>query len=223
MDRGFNPTLAISLFEAADITNAIINGQMSSEKSQAQSKTRMGFMGHLTLIAEEVVKFTERNPPELLSDLVVDRVMSQDWINYVEGALAETRERDNAILGGVRPEVALSNRSQMGGNLGGMGLPSLGLGGGQGGGSNALAEAGLNGGGGAGAAGNTIDLADHGSGSSLGPFSISSGLLSGSGFGSSSDEDEDEAEENEEDVNNEVSDPFHHIPSSTRSAYYSAG
>ncbi|KAJ2967072.1 hypothetical protein NUW58_g10523 [Xylaria curta] len=69
MDRGFNPTLAISLFEAADITNAIINGQISSENSQAHSKTRMGFMGHLTLIAEEVVKFTERNPPELLSDL----------------------------------------------------------------------------------------------------------------------------------------------------------
>ncbi|KAJ3571574.1 hypothetical protein NPX13_g5330 [Xylaria arbuscula] len=198
MDRGFNPTLAISLFESADITNAIINGQTASERSQAQSKTRMGFMGHLTLIAEEVVKFTERNPPELLSDLVLDRVMSQDWINYVEGALAETRERDNAILGGVRPEVALSNRPQMGGNLGGMGLSSLGLGGGgQGGGSNALSEAGLNGG------GNTLDMGDHGSGSSLGPFSISSGLLSGSGFGSSSDEDEDEAEDNEEDVNNE--------------------
>ncbi|KAI1201603.1 SAPS-domain-containing protein [Nemania serpens] len=197
MDRGFNPTLAMSLFEAADITNSIINGQMTSEKSQAQSKTRMGFMGHLTLIAEEVVKFTERNPPELLSDLVVDRVMSQDWINYVEGALAETRERDNAILGGVRPEVALSNRSQMGGNLGGMGLPSIGLGGSQGGGSNALAEAGLNGG------SNAVDMADHGSGSSLGPFSISSGLLSGSGFGSSSDEDEDEPDDNEEDVNTE--------------------
>lgn len=202
MDRGFNPTLAMSLFEAADITNSIINGQMTSEKSQAQSKTRMGFMGHLTLIAEEVVKFTERNPPELLSDLVVDRVMSQDWINYVEGALAETRERDNAILGGVRPEVALSNRSQMGGNLGGMGLPSIGLGGSQGGGSNALAEAGLNGG------SNAVDMADHGSGSSLGPFSISSGLLSGSGFGSSSDEDEDEPDDNEEDVNTEVSAPF---------------
>ncbi|KAI0121393.1 SIT4 phosphatase-associated protein-domain-containing protein [Xylariales sp. AK1849] len=199
MDRGYNPTLAISLFEAADVTNAIINGQGVSEQSQAQAKTRMGYMGHLTLIAEEVVKFTERNPPELLSELVLDRVMSQDWINYVEGALAETRERDNAILGGVRPEVAMSNRAAMAGNgLGGMGLSSLGLGGGQGAGSNALAEAGLNGGGG-------MDMQDNGSGSSIGPFSISSGPLmgSGSGFGSSSDEEEDESEENEEDVNNE--------------------
>ncbi|KAI1823953.1 SIT4 phosphatase-associated protein-domain-containing protein [Xylaria intraflava] len=203
MDRGFNPTLAISLFEAADITNAIINGQLSSEKSQAESKTRMGFMGHLTLIAEEVVKFTERNPPELLSELVMDRVMSQDWVNYVEGALAETRERDNAVLGGVRPDVALGNR-QMGGSLGGMGISTLGLGGGPGAGSNVLAEAGLNGG------GNTMDMPDHGSGSSLGPFSISSGLLSGSGFGSSSDEDEDEPED-DEDVNHEVSDPFSRV------------
>ncbi|KAI0171713.1 SAPS-domain-containing protein [Hypoxylon sp. FL1284] len=198
MDRGYNPTLAISLFEAADITNAIINGQASSEQSQARNKTRMGFMGHLTLIAEEVVKFTERNPPELLSELVLDRVMSQNWINYVEGALAETRERDNAILGGVRPEVAMNNRAQMTGNgLGGMGLSSLGLGGSQGGGSNVLAEAGLNGG------GNNMEMQDNGSGSSLGPFSISSGLLSGSGFGSSSDEEDDDAEDNEEDVNNE--------------------
>ncbi|KAI1433992.1 SAPS-domain-containing protein [Xylaria sp. CBS 124048] len=195
MDHGFNPTLAISLFEAADITNAIINGQLSSEKSQAQSKTRMGFMGHLTLIAEEVVKFTERNPPELLSKLVVDRVMSQDWVNYVEGALAETRERDNAVLGGVRPEVALGNR-QVGGSLGGMGISTLGLGASSITGSNALAEAGLNGG------GNSMDMPDHGSGSSLGPFSISSGLISGSGFGSSSDEDEDEPED-DEDVNHE--------------------
>ncbi|ORY58544.1 SIT4 phosphatase-associated protein-domain-containing protein [Pseudomassariella vexata] len=195
MDRGYNSTLAISLFEAADVTNSIINGQLASEKSQAETKTRMGYMGHLTLIAEEVVKFTERNPPDLLSELVVERVMSQDWINYVEGALAETRERDNAILGGVRPEVAMSNRAALAGNgLGSMGLSSLGL---SQGGSNALAEAGLNGSG---------SLEDNGSGSSLGPFSISHGILSGGSGFNSSDEEDDESEDNEEDVNNEVSD-----------------
>lgn len=191
MDRGYNPTLAVSLFESADITTAIINGQEASDISQAKAKTRMGYMGHLTLIAEEVVKFTERHPPELLSEVVLDKVMSQDWINYVEGALAETRERDNAILGGVRPEVALGHRGSMGGNgLAGVGLSSLG--GGPGGPSNALAKAGLNGG---------IELAEGGS-SDIGPFSISAGILM-SGFGSSSDE-EDEGDGDEEDVNSEV-------------------
>lgn len=197
MDRGFNPTLAISLFEAADVTNQIINGQQASEESQRKSKTRMGYMGHLTLIAEEVVKFTERHPPELLSDTVLLRVMDQEWINYVEGALAETRERDNAILGGVRPEIALSNRQS--GGLAGVGLSSLGAAfGSSQGGSNALAEAGLNGG---------LSETSTGDGSNLGPFAISAGTMM-SGFGSSSDEDEDEEAENEEDVNNEVSFSF---------------
>ncbi|GJN76424.1 hypothetical protein PLICBS_010537 [Purpureocillium lilacinum] len=193
MDRGYNPTLAVSLFEAADITVAIISGQQASDESQAKTKTRMGYMGHLTLIAEEVVKFTERHPPELLSEMVLDKVMSQDWINYVEGALAETRERDNAILGGVRPEVALGHRGSLGNNgMGGVGLS--GLGGASGGASNALAEAGLNGG---------IEL-NEGSGNGIGPFAISAGTLM-SGFGSSSDEEDEEGDGDEEDVNSEVS------------------
>jgi len=156
----------------------------------------MGYMGHLTLIAEEVVKFTERHPPELLSETVLDKVMSQDWINYVEGALAETRERDNAILGGVRPEIAVNNRPPGGGGLAAVGLSGLGSSLGlssQGGASSALAEAGLNGG---------LDLHGNGDGNP-GPFSISAGISSG--FHSSSDEDEDDTDENDEDVNNEVS------------------
>ncbi|PKS13118.1 hypothetical protein jhhlp_000460 [Lomentospora prolificans] len=198
MDRGYNPTLAVSLFEAADVTTAIIQGQLASDESQAKTKTRMGYMGHLTLIAEEVVKFTERHPPELLSETVLERVMSPDWVNYVEGALAETRERDNAILGGVRPEVAMSNRAAAMSGLSGVGLSGLGgsmsLGNSlQSGASNALAEAGLNG---------SLDLNSDNGGSGIGPFTISAGTMM-SGFGSSSDEEEDEAEDTEEDINNE--------------------
>jgi SIT4-associating protein SAP185/190 len=156
----------------------------------------MGYMGHLTLIAEEVVKFTERHPPELLSETVLEKVMDQNWINYVEGALAETRERDNAILGGVRPEVALGNRAGMSSNgLSSAGISSLGpsFNSGQGG-SNALAEAGLNGG---------MDQ-DSNNNNGIGPFAISAGTLM-SGFGSSSDEDDDDADDNDDDVHNEVS------------------
>lgn len=199
MDRGYNPMLAISLFEKADITNQIIRGQLASEKSQAERKTRQGYMGHLTLIAEEVVKFTERHPPELLSEVVLEKVMAQDWSNYVDGALAETRERDNAILGGVRPEVAMSNRANASGLMGvGLsGLSSIGLGGG--GGSSVLADAGLNG---------NSDPAEGSGGSGIGTFGLSTGTLM-SGFGSSSDEDEDEEQESEEDVNNEVREYFY--------------
>ncbi|KAM7184261.1 sit4 phosphatase-associated protein [Rhypophila sp. PSN 637] len=197
MDRGYNPVLATSLFEVADITNQIINGQLESERSEKATKTRMGYMGHLTLIAEEVVKFTERHPSEVLGEVVLEKVMAPNWVNYVEGPLAETRERDNAILGGVRPDVAMARGGMGGSGLGGAGMTGLGsIGLSGGGGSNALAEAGLSGG---------QDAAEGASGG-IGPFAISSGTLM-SGFGSSSDEEEEDEQDNDDDVASEVSYP----------------
>ncbi|POS83995.1 hypothetical protein EPUL_004681 [Erysiphe pulchra] len=100
MERGFNRSLAFDLFETGNITMRIVNGQRESDQ---MNKMRLGYMGHLTLIAEEVVKFTERHPAEFFSETVLTKIMNSDWISYVEVTLAETRERDNAILGGFRP------------------------------------------------------------------------------------------------------------------------
>jgi SIT4-associating protein SAP185/190 len=110
MDRGFNRSLAVDLFDTGRITERIIEGQQASDKAQSETSMRLGYMGHLTLIAEEVLKFTERHPAELLSQSVLAKVMSQSWIDYVEQTLAETRERDNAILGGVRPDMSVGPR-----------------------------------------------------------------------------------------------------------------
>ncbi|KAF2674284.1 SAPS-domain-containing protein [Microthyrium microscopicum] len=110
MERGYNRSLACDVFDTGRITERIMEGQVASDKAQKESKMRLGYMGHLTLIAEEVVKFTERISPESLSQLVLDKVSSPEWIHYVEHTLAETRERDNAILGGVRPDANLGPR-----------------------------------------------------------------------------------------------------------------
>jgi SIT4-associating protein SAP185/190 len=110
MNRGFNRSLAIDLFETGRITERIVEGQRASDKAQKENNMRLGYMGHLTLIAEEVVKFTERHPPHILSQSVLDKVMSPQWVEYVEQTLAETRERDNAILGGVRPDMSVGPR-----------------------------------------------------------------------------------------------------------------
>ena len=125
MDRGFNRTLAIDLFETGRITERIMEGQRFSDKTQQETRMRMGYMGHLTLIAEEVVKFTENNAPEVLSQLVLEKVMHPDWIDYVENVLAKTRERDNAILGGYRPDQSLGPRVTTFGSGGGQGSGGL--------------------------------------------------------------------------------------------------
>lgn len=145
-------------------------------------------MGHLTLIAEEVVKFSERHPPELLSQTVIEKVLSQEWIDYVEQTLSETRERDNAILGGVRPDMTIGQRQAV--------LNAVGAGQGFGG-SSALANAGLNGGI-AGSSFESFDIMNQGSASS-GAFGMggnSSSLLSG--FGSSSDDEDEEMEDQDD-------------------------
>ncbi|KAH9864378.1 hypothetical protein J1614_010312 [Plenodomus biglobosus] len=110
MDRGYNRSLAIDLFDTGRITDRIIEGQADSDKAHKAKGTRLGYMGHLTLIAEEVLKFTERHPDDVLSQLVLDKVHAEEWVHYVEHVLAETRERDNAILGGVRPDMSVGPR-----------------------------------------------------------------------------------------------------------------
>lgn len=175
MDKGFNRNLAIDLFETGKITERIVEGQRASDKLQKERNMRMGYMGHLTLIAEEVVRFTEKYPPELFSQSVLEKVTSQEWIEYVENTLAETRERDNAILGGVRPEMSVMSLQKPSGNMSMGGMQSFSGG-----------DSGLD----------TIDLTGA-NGAGLGGFGA--GLLSGSGFTSSSDEDDDEHEREEED------------------------
>jgi SIT4-associating protein SAP185/190 len=184
MERGYNRNLAIDLFETGNITEQIVEGQKRSDEAQQQKNMRLGYMGHLTLVAEEVVKFSERHPAELLSQTVMEKVLDRQWIDYVEQTLSQTRERDNAVLGGIRPDIGIGprqavlnavNASQPFGN------------------SAALANAGLNGGQ---QPLDTIDLSNNGSASS---GSFSQGASSSfSGFGSSSDDEDEDMDELEE-------------------------
>lgn len=188
MERGYNRSVAINLFESESITEQIIEGQKRSDEAQQKKNMRLGYMGHLTLVAEEVVKFSERHPAELLSQTVMDKVLDKQWIDYVEQTLSETRERDNAILGGVRPDMSVGPRQAV---LNAVNA-SQGFGN-----SAALANAGLNGGIGGQQGLDSIELSNSGSASSAAFGSGSGSLLSG--FGSSSDDEDEEMDEAEED------------------------
>ncbi|KAK5131659.1 hypothetical protein LTR08_000786 [Meristemomyces frigidus] len=221
LDRGYNRSVAFDLFRIIDasaeggvpahsaglrslqdITNRILDGQRASDVSQAERGMRLGYMGHLTLIAEEVCKFgnrvqaSEQGDPELV---VAERVNRQEWTAYVEGTLADTREKDNAVLGGHRPETAIGMRAGAGsGGVGGSG----GAGGGGSGfgsltgnkGGGALASAGIGGDGGG--DNSEQDSRDMGEGTVGQAFEINAGAML-SGFGDGEDEDEEMSEERE--------------------------
>lgn len=65
---------------------------------------RIGYMGHLTYVADEVCKIFDRCGAEL-DDELHDFIVSEDWKEYVKHPLKETRERDVQQLGGVKPEA----------------------------------------------------------------------------------------------------------------------
>ncbi|KAK6538042.1 hypothetical protein TWF694_010934 [Orbilia ellipsospora] len=198
MDRGFNQHLAIDLFLQGAITDRIVDGQKRSDKAQTESNMRLGYMGHLTLIAEEVVKFAERQPAATLSQSVHDKLHNPDWVYYMEHTLTETRERDNAILGGVRPDI-MAGRPGM---VGGMGVAQTF--GGSTGQINSNSDNGLdtielqNSGIGEGAESQQAETFDGDDGDVGADIGSREGLTHDagdkplSGFGSSSDEDEDE-------------------------------
>ncbi|KAL1297223.1 hypothetical protein AAFC00_004787 [Neodothiora populina] len=195
-ERGHNRTLAIDLFcqssstelrSQADITQRILDGQAASDKSQQEKGMRLGYMGHLTLIAEEVLKLHDRQPPELLGEQIMERINREDWVQYLDGILTETRDRDNAVLGGVKPENAMSARQMgMGGGL----MNQSGFSN-----SSALSDAGLGG-----VPADSMALQESGDGS--GGYSVTggnAGLLSGFGNGDD-EEDMDDGDNGEVDA-----------------------
>ncbi|EEP80232.1 predicted protein [Uncinocarpus reesii 1704] len=188
MEQGFNQVLVVDLFENAHIPAQIVKGQRENDEAEAANKTRLGYMGHLTLVSEEVVKFTERLGPESLPKAIMKTVLHPDWVNFVEDTLAETRERDNAILGGVKPDMSMGHRQAV--------LNAIG--GGQGlGTSSALSNAGLNGG--IPSSGfDGLNFSNQGtvSGGVLGYGAGTASLFSS--FGSSSDDEDEEMEDSED-------------------------
>lgn len=101
MDIGFNKFLAIDIFHSGDITHKITEGQrLCSEYEDENLGLRLGYMGHLTLIAEEVVKFIQLYPVSTVSELIDQKIEDEIWERYVSHVLYDTRKKYNAILGG---------------------------------------------------------------------------------------------------------------------------
>ncbi|KAK4959653.1 sporulation-induced protein [Elasticomyces elasticus] len=189
------PAPNVILHSNADITQRCIDGQYASDRAVEKKTMRLGYMGHLTLISDEIVKFVNRNPPEVLGEVVMERVMRDEWVCYATETLVKTQEKDNAALGGGRPDTSsgIAARAGLGMGLSSMGQSSFG----SNTGSTALSNAGLSP-----TAGNTtgldsLDLLNNGSSGGGNSYEIHGGNVL-SGFNNSSDEDDEMEEESRE-------------------------
>ncbi|KAK4687361.1 hypothetical protein P7C73_g2753, partial [Tremellales sp. Uapishka_1] len=100
---GWNRELVIELIREAKLIEKILDAQRINDRMIAQPKTpRMAYMGHIVLIAEELVKFFDRCPPELWH-VIKDSFVISEWEAFVEGSLRETKAKDARPLAGGKP------------------------------------------------------------------------------------------------------------------------
>jgi len=94
--------LILSILQDGQLTKRITAAQRTSDYEAQQPKgVRLGFMGHITLISEEVVKIMNRE--ESIRTELQDMFQAEDWQEFTTKVLRETRERDLKALGGNRP------------------------------------------------------------------------------------------------------------------------
>lgn len=104
MDVGLNRRLTLAVFENGGLTEKIVRGHHRNEESlNSDRRIRMGYMGHMNLIAEETVKLLERYPHEI--ERHVKEHISTQWQEYVNETLKENREKEAAPLAGGRPQM----------------------------------------------------------------------------------------------------------------------
>jgi len=73
--------------------------------SSAKPKgVRLGYMGHLTLISEDVITALDHFPPDL-KQVIEEYAPQPAWDDYVRGRYKETRKKDTSLLGGGKPTV----------------------------------------------------------------------------------------------------------------------
>ncbi|EJS43139.1 sap185p [Saccharomyces arboricola H-6] len=104
---GYNRFLLSDLLTNIHLTDMIINGNNECIKYEEAHNSRLGYMGHLTLIAEEITKFTayiEEMNISFENTEVMDSLFESKWIKYTEDVLEDLKEKYNAILGDIAEE-----------------------------------------------------------------------------------------------------------------------
>lgn len=98
--NSYNSFLIVDLFDKdkCNLTSLIVNSY------QENVAPRPGYMGHLILISEEVVKFTSLYKPDLISPVIVHAISSEKWEWFVNEILLKTREVYNVVLGADQDE-----------------------------------------------------------------------------------------------------------------------
>ncbi|KAJ2101487.1 sporulation-induced protein [Coemansia sp. S100] len=119
-----NVALIVVAFRDVRITSRIAQACANNDFVCRQPRgIRLGYMGHLTGIGEEVARLLELSGAAL-EPLIAPYIDGDEWLDYVARTLQEVRDRDQQPLGGERPGGA--NNDSVLGDIDDSGVSELG-------------------------------------------------------------------------------------------------
>ncbi|ORX53291.1 SAPS-domain-containing protein [Piromyces finnis] len=95
--------LTDSILDEGQLPQKIVKAQkLNDEEEKKEKGLRLGYMGHLTHISDEICKLMSKCSNQF-SDKINDYINGKDWNDYINNSLQETKNRDCQALGGQRP------------------------------------------------------------------------------------------------------------------------
>ncbi|WFD42931.1 hypothetical protein MPSI1_001582 [Malassezia psittaci] len=111
MNAGINKKLTIAAFEQAGLVDAILEGSRRNQESSKQlRRIRLAYMGHLNLIAEEVIKLREKYKSSL-GERLQNCFPQPGWDTFVEEELRVSRAKEAMPLAGGCPNGSGANET----------------------------------------------------------------------------------------------------------------
>ena len=87
--------------------------RLNNYQLEKPKATRLGYMGHITLITDHILAFLERERENKdLMDAINDHLQTEDWQEYVTRIHRETVEKNSKILGGQKPTMFSTQDSE---------------------------------------------------------------------------------------------------------------
>ncbi len=90
-----------TLFVDLQITHRIIEAQGKNDEIVANGGMRLGYMGHLTLISEEIIKLSNSN--RTIVSEVSQWTSEKEWTDYLYQSHKIIQDKNNSVLAGQKP------------------------------------------------------------------------------------------------------------------------